>query len=69
MIRRRLGLFLAILLLATAPGCRAIAGAAILVGEAAIEAALDDDDDCCEQRRDRRPAARRAPAAPRDPCR
>jgi len=55
MIRRRLGLLLAILLLATAPGCRAVAGAAIVIGEAVIEGALDDRDDCCcEHRRHRR---------------
>ncbi len=47
MRRRRVGLLLAILLLATAPGCRAIAGAAIVIGEAVIEGALDHDDDCC----------------------
>jgi hypothetical protein len=67
---RRLGLLLAIL--AFAPGCRVLAGAAVILGEAAIEAALDGDDDdrdCEAPRRKERAETQRAPAAPRDPCR
>jgi hypothetical protein len=68
---RRLGLLLAILVLA--PGCRVLAGAAVIIGEAALEAALhtDDDDDRDREapRRKERGEPRRAPAASRDPCR
>ena len=73
MRKRWLGLFLGILLLATAPGCRVIVAAAALVGEAALDAALEDafdhDDKDDARRHDRRSTARRAPAAPHDPCR
>ena len=73
MRKRWLGLFLGTLLLATAPGCRVVAGAAVLVGEAVLDAAIDhafdDDDPCDAPRRERRAGPRRAPATPSDPCR
>ena len=74
MRRRWIGLLLVLFLLATAPGCRVLTGAAIIVGEAFIEGALDDDsydddDDCDAPRKAKRPAPRRAQGAPRDPCR
>lgn len=57
---RRLRVPLLLLLLAVAPGCRAIATAATFVGAAFIEGALDSDDDYdydrCDERRDRRAA-------------
>ena len=46
----RIALLLMLLVLAAAPGCRVVAGAAILVGEAVIDAAFDADD-CDASRR------------------
>lgn len=48
MRKRWLGLLLGLLVLATAPGCRVLAGAAIIAGEVALDAALDNDDDDCD---------------------
>ena len=66
---RLCSLLLALLLLA--PGCRVLAGAALVVGEAFIESALedDDDDDRDPPKQGKRTSLRRAPAASRDPCR
>lgn len=44
MRNRVLGLLLLFPLLATAPGCRVIAGAAAVVGEVVIDGLLDDCD-------------------------
>ena len=73
MRRRWLGLILGIVVLATAPGCRVLAGAAVIVGEAFLEGAIDgalDDDDCdAPKPKHRASGPRRARAAPGDPRR
>lgn len=45
MKRFRPGILLGLLLLCVAPGCRVLAGAAVIVGEVAIDAVLSSDDD------------------------
>jgi len=76
MRRIRPGILLALLLLCAAPGCRVLAGAAVIAGEVAIDALLSGDDDgSCqsERHRERRgptPNPRRSAARPAaDPTR
>jgi len=79
MRRFRPSILLGLLLLCVAPGCRVLAGAAVIVGEVAIDAVLSSDDDdggwSCESehKRDRRAPTpnphRRATRSTTDPTR
>lgn len=69
---RRLGTLLLLLALATAPGCRVIAGAAVIVGEVVLDGLADDcDGDGGDPPRHERRAPRPNPRrhAERDPAR